>query len=416
MQPLRLALLGADEANLTDLADYQWLVGPEGNRWLEEFASPAEAPHILQQRLRKHLSAERARLVAQQLALRVKAEKKFGDLAAKMYFTDLSLQQSTDCWIANHKAARFVKDKETIDYCCGIGGDLMALANRANTTGWDRAPEMALFAEANLCAADLSETGSVSVGAVEGHPPSANSQWHLDPDRRADGRRSTHMEWHSPREATIKTWLAAAPNAAIKLAPATRLSSDGQQMAELEWISRGGECRQLVAWFGDLRQSPGNRRATLVTLGGSHSFVGNVETTAPKADEIGEYVFDTDPAIRAAGLTAALASELGATPLSEVAAYLTADKLLTHPLLSAFRVEEVLPLRVRDVAKHIQSKNLGEIEIKVRGVPVRPEELRKKLQLSGNDSATLLLTRHGKREIAILARRVSGVTSADSKM
>jgi hypothetical protein len=416
MQPLRMPLLKADEANLTDIADYQWLVGPEANCWLLDFAGIAEAPLIIQQRLRKQLSGERARLISQQLILRVKAEKKFGELAAKMFFTDLSLQQSTDRWIAAYKAARFVMDKETIDYCCGIGGDLMALANHAKTTGWDRAPEIALFAEANLHAAKLSETGSVSVGAVEDHPPSANVQWHLDPDRRTDGRRSIHMEWHSPDEATIKTWLATAPNAAIKLAPATRLSSDWQQMAELEWISRGGECRQLVAWFGELSQSPGNRRATVVALSDSYSFVGNLETIAPIADEIGEYVFDTDPAIRAAGLTSTLASALGASTLSEGAAYLTSNELLTHPLLSAFHVEEVLPLRLRDVAKHIQSKDLGEVEIKVRGVPVRPEELRKKLKLSGNDSATLLLTRHGKREIAILARRVSGVTSADSKM
>jgi hypothetical protein len=401
---------------LTDIADYQWLVGPEANRWLEEFVSSADAPHVLQERLRKHLSAERARLVAQQLALRVKAEKKFGTLAAKMFFTDLSLQQATDCWIANHKTSRFAKDKETIDYCCGIGGDLMALGNRVYTTGWDRAPEIALFAEANLRAANLSDRGAVSIGEVEEHSPSTNSQWHLDPDRRTDGRRSTHMEWHSPNEATIKTWLEIAPNAGIKLAPATRLSSNWQQMAELEWISRGGECRQLVAWFGELSQAPGKRRATLVTSNASHTFVGCEQTSAPIANEIGGYVFDTDPAIRAAGLTAALASALGASTLSEGAAYLTAGELLKNPLLSTFHVEEVLPLRFRDLVKHIQSRNLGELEIKVRGITVQPEELRRKLKLSGSGTGTLLLTRHGKREIAILARRVSGVTSADSKL
>jgi hypothetical protein len=52
----------------------------------------------------------------------------------------------------------------------------------------------------------------------------------------------------------------------------------------------------------------------------------------------------------------------------------------------------------------------------VRGASVQPEELRRKLKLSGRGFTTLLLTRHGKREIAILARRISGVTSGDSKM
>jgi hypothetical protein len=327
-----------------------------------------------------------------------------------MFFTDLGLQQSTDRWIAAYKAERFIERKEALDFCCGIGGDLMALANHAKTTGWDRDPIIALFAESNLRAANLSGTSSVSIGSVEEHPPVANSQWHLDPDRRTDGRRSTHMEWHSPDEATIRSWLASSPNAAIKLAPATRLSSDWQQMAELEWISRSGECRQLVAWFGELSQSLGSRRATIVTNDSSYSFAGSAEIIAPIANHISDYVFDTDPAIRAAGLTGALASELGASALSEGAAYLTSDVFFSHPLLSAFRVEDVLPLRFRELAKYLQSQNLGELEIKVRGVSVQPEELRKKLKLSGNESATLLLTRHGKREIAILARRVSGVT------
>jgi hypothetical protein len=413
LQALRTTPQKADEANLTDLADYQWLVGTEAERWLLEFAGSLEAPHVIQQKLRKNLPSERARLVAQQLVLRVKAEKKFGDVAAKMFFTDLSLQQSTDRWIAAYKAERFAKDKEIVDYCCGIGGDLIAFAAHSKTTGWDRSPEVALFAEANLRAANLVLTGSVSVGTVEEHPPATDSQWHLDPDRRTDGRRSTRMEFHSPDEATVRSWLQTARNAAIKLAPATKLSNDWQEMADLEWISRGGECRQLVAWFGELSQATGKRRATIVSLSGSHSFVGNAEAIPSIADQVGEYVFDTDPSIRAAGLTAALASELGASTLSEGAAYLTADELLKHPLLSAFRVEEILPLRVRDVVKQIQSKNLGQLEIKVRGVSVQPEELRRKLKLSGSESATLLLTRHGKREIAILARRVSGVTSDD---
>jgi hypothetical protein len=329
------------EVSLADLADYYWLVGDEAERWLLEFADSSDAPHVMQGRLRKHLSSERARLVTQQLLLRMKAEKKFGDLAHKMFFTDLGLQQSTDRWIAAYKAERFIERNEALDFCCGIGGDLMALANHAKTTGWDRDPIIVLFAESNLRAANLSGTSSVSIGSVEEHPPVANSQWHLDPDRRTDGRRSTYIEWHSPDEATIRSWLASSPNAAIKLAPATRLSSDWQQMAELEWISRSGECRQLVAWFGELSQSLGSRRATIVTNDSSYSFAGSAEIIAPIANHISDYVFDTDPAIRAAGLTGALASEFGASALSEGAAYLTSDVFFSHPLLSAFRVEGV---------------------------------------------------------------------------
>ena len=46
--------------------------------------------------------------------------------------------------------------------------------------------------------------------------------------------------------------LARNANAAIKLAPATKLPPDWIARCELEWISRDRECRQLVAWHGNL--------------------------------------------------------------------------------------------------------------------------------------------------------------------
>ena len=120
---------------------------------------------------------------------------------------------------------------------------------------------MAILAATNLHAWSRSESARVCLGSVEEHPPTLEQQWHLDPDRRADGRRSTHVEWHSPNEETIRTWLDTAPHGAIKLAPAAVLDADWQGRAELEWISHNRQCRQLVAWFGELGTAAGQRRA-----------------------------------------------------------------------------------------------------------------------------------------------------------
>ncbi len=364
-----------------------------------------------------------------------------------MFFTDLALQQATDRWIAAYKARRFHDDGPITDYCCGIGGDTIALAERSPTIGWDRAPEMALFAAANLRAWNYDAKGQVFVGAVEDHPPAAHEQWHLDPDRRSAGRRSTQIQLSSPNEETILAWLAAAPNGAIKLAPAAKPSAAWQSQAELacgaavpaaavvvrpsrlrqagetpapqvpaeyEWISRNRQCRQLVAWFGELAQSPGLHRATMVTANSYHSFVGDPKSLADVTDTVGDYVFDTDPSIRAAKLTGALAQSLNCAALTPGESYLTANAPTEHPLLSCFRVQEVLPLRIPAITKHLRSLGIGELEIKTRGVALSPEELRKKCKLSGTASATLLLTRQEKREIAILAEReYAGVTTVD---
>jgi hypothetical protein len=399
---------------LNDSADYQWLVGDEACQWLDEAAESIEPAHRLQERLRKFLTAERARLVVQQTELRRKGVEKFGDSAGRMFFTDLSLQQATDRWIAAYKASRFASEQAIVDYCCGIGGDLLALASQRSTTGWDRSPEMVIFAEVNARVWGRAESTRVCLGNVEDHPPTPDQQWHLDPDRRNDGRRSTHLEWHSPNEATIRSWLDVAPSGAIKLAPATVLAADWQARAELEWISHDRQCRQLIAWFGELAQSDGKHRATAIHGNQSHSFVGAENTTAEIAHEIGAFVYDTDPAIRAAKLTGALAASLACETLSPGESYLTADRKIEHPLLTGFRVIEILPLRLSNLVKHLQACNIGILEIKTRGVATDPKQVRSKLKLTGNRSVTLLLSKWGKREIAMLAKRIEASHLTDS--
>jgi hypothetical protein len=49
---------------------------------------------------------------------------------------------------------------------------------------------------------------------------------------------------------------------------------------------------------------------------------------------------------------------------------------------------------------------MGTLEIKKRGVDIDPAEFRKKLSLSGKDSATLILTRIGDERMALVAQRV----------
>jgi len=395
---------------LADLADYEWLTGPAAVPLFEELAQSAEPVHRQLSRLRKTLTAERARLVVGQLELRERAVTKFGDLAGKMFFSDLALQQSTDLWTARYKASRVPVAAAVADYCCGIGGDLLAFAERGPTTGWDRAPELALLATVNLAAIESQFASEVCVGQVEEQTPAPDEVWHLDPDRRTDGRRSTQIQWHSPGPELVEHWLTTSPAGILKLAPAATLPEAWSSEAELEWISRDRQCRQLVVWFGELATARGQRRATtLLSSSGQQlttaSFVGSPTSSAPLTSQVGKYVYDTDPAIRAARLTGAIAVEQGLFALQSGVSYLTSDLAVDHALLARFEVLDQLPLRVKTLSKHLQSLNIGQLEIKKRGVETDPEKLRRQLKLRGSESATLLLTRLGASEIALLARR-----------
>ena len=61
--------------------------------------------------------------------LRLRARAKF-DRAGRMFFTRSGLEQASAEVVARHRARRFDTAGPVADLCCGIGGDLIALAER----------------------------------------------------------------------------------------------------------------------------------------------------------------------------------------------------------------------------------------------------------------------------------------------
>jgi hypothetical protein len=387
-----------------DLDDWRWLVGGEAETWLAE-AAAIDDPLARVARLRKSLCAPRAALVAEQTLLRRKARVKFR-AAERMFFTAGALEQATDDLTAAYKAARFAPGAH-VDACCGIGGDLVALARRGPAAGIDRDPIRALLCEANLRTVPGSPT-AVLAEDVEPRHVADVAAWHIDPDRRATGRRTTRLELHEPSLETLEQLLSANPNAAVKLAPGADPPATWKERAEWEWISRGGECKQLVAWFGAPARDVGRRRATVVAEDGStHGLVGLPDVAVPTVETIGRYVFDCDAAVLAAGLVAAAAARWNLRALHAGSVYLTGDDLIKNdPALACFEVIDALPLDVRQVRGLLEARGVGRLEIKKRGVDVDVEKLRRALAMRGDGDGCLILARRGDRVTAILTRRV----------
>lgn len=410
---------------MAEFSDYSWLVGGAAATWLARLAGDPRRELQQLAALRRDLSAERSRLLVDQAALRRRAVAKFGVFAEKMFFTRVHLEQSTDLQLARYKAARFsaiaAEAPLVGDYCCGLGGDLIALAQIGPVIGWDRSPTARLLAEANLRAVvpeALGRTARVREADVENLTPAAREAWHLDPDRRPAGRRTSRVELYAPGPELVDRWLNAHPHGAVKLAPAAEAPAGWTERGELEWISAHGECRQLVAWFGALATVPGQRRATLIKtcddwtmLPGATTLTGLRNGTCVAVDAPGQFLFDPDPAVLAAGLLGALAERHHLHTLGAGGAYLTGDLPVADPLMSTFAVLDCLPLRVGEVARHLAARRIGRLEIKKRGVATDPEMLRRRLKLRGSGEATLILTRIDRREVAIVAQRMPGATA-----
>jgi hypothetical protein len=426
------------------LDDYRWLVGNEGRAWLariREIEAEVREPLRVAARLRKDLGMERVRLLLEQTELRRRAGEKF-PRAEEMFFTRKGFEQATDFWVAEYKAERVGGDVaargasemgassggEWADFCCGIGGDLMALGARGLARGVERDLVVALLAEANLEAVGVcGDVVAADMEEIVGAGMSGVLAWHIDPDRRPSGGRTTRVELHEPGPAVLRRLLDVSPNGAIKLAPAAVVSESWWGEAELEWISRGGQCRQLVAWFGALAEHAGRRRATVVRkgvsgqwsvvgeqeLGGEGrearrdvaTFVGEEDVECAVARRVGRFVFEPDAAVLAAKLEGDMARRNGLEPVAAGVAYFTGDALVEYSMLTAFEVMEVMPYRAAHLKQWLAERGIGRIEVKKRGVDLEPEKVRREIVGEGENAATVLLAKMGGRVRAIVARR-----------
>jgi SAM-dependent methyltransferase len=401
------------------LDDYRWLTGSEAEKCFAIADSLAAAGASLirvTQQLRAELPPARVHLLLQQRELRLKAREKFLH-AENMFFTPRGLEQATDAAVAAYKASRFPPDQTIADFCCGIGGDLLALARRGPVIGVDRDPVAVLLAEANAQAV-LDRVGTVAfrfeTTPVDSAMPicSEISAWHIDPDRRPGGGRTTQVKLHEPGPDVLARLLEVCPHGAIKLAPAADLVEQWWADAELEWISRRRQCRQLVAWFGRLAEHPGRRRATVIRNTSDFSpdiaatFVGEPNVEIALAPKIGRYVFEPDPAVLAAKLEGDLARKYEVSAVTPSIAYFTGDRPIRDAAFDGFEVLEVLPYHVREIKAWLTARHIGRLEIKKRDVPLEPDKVRRELAGVGDQSATVLLAKIGGRVQAIVVRRL----------
>lgn len=387
-----------------ELDDYRWLVGSEAAGLMRDVAESPQAELAMSKSLRKALSAARTRILLEQVELRRRARKKFS-LADRLFFERVALEQATDEWIASYKQSRFGPER-IADLCCGLGGDTMALAQGRPVVGFERDGVKCLLATANLEVADPQGSSTVVESDVEQARVEEFAAWHIDPDRRGDGRRSTTLVHHQPSAEFLTALLGRQPNGGIKLAPATDVDPQWEREAELEWISRQGECRQLVCWFGNMSRHAGQRAATIVAADGSwqQTIVGCANRPAPVA-ALASYLYEPDAAVLAAKLVGELAAKHSLGAIAPGSVYLTSDVLVADRALAAFAVEEVMPLDRKRLRSALRARGIGRLEIKKRGIDLDPERLRRELALQGDASATLIVTSLAGRGMAILATR-----------
>lgn len=387
-----------------DLDAFRWLLTDTGQRLLDRAGGLVDVdPLLAQTTLRREADAEHAAAALTQARLRVRAEAKFGDLAARMYFTPDGLEQATRLAVATHRAARLqaYAARTLVDLGCGVGGDLVAAARAGLTcAGVDLDPVRVAVAEANLAALDL--PGAVVVADATTVDPSPFDVAFADPARRgARGRTFDVDDWTPPwsfverllrRDSCVKV----APGIPHDLVPAG---------VEAEWVSDRGEVKEAALWSGGLATTA--RRATVIGDGGLATVT---DEDAPALGDgvdvrpVGRYLYEPDGAVVRAGLVTAVAAAVQGGLVDEHIAYVTGDAAYRSPLARGYEVLEELPYREKALRAALRERRIGTLTIKKRGVDVVPEQLRKRLALGGDEEGTLVLTRVAGAGTALLVR------------
>ncbi|MFD9814209.1 methyltransferase domain-containing protein [Streptomyces sp. NPDC059080] len=388
---------------MTDPDSFAALLTPEGQALLDALHDHDPADELATAtRLRRDHPASLVSAALGQARLRQRAAAKFGADARRMYFTPNGVEQSTRTAVAEHRAARLAAlgVRSVADLCAGIGGDALALARAGiRVLAVDRDPLACAAARANAEALGLAGLIEVRCADVTEADTAGYDAVFVDPARRtkARGGRIFDPEAYSPPLSWAIGAARTAPYAALKIAPGVPHDALPED-AETEWISDGGDVKEAVLWFGPTGAAsgapeavrPGGRRATLLPAG--HSLLG-ADLPDPEPGPVGDWLYEPDGAVIRAHLVADVARQVGGRLIDPTIAYVTADALTPTPYATAYALTDVLPFHVKKLRALLREREVGVAVIKKRGSAVEPEELRKKLKLSGRNSCTVFLTR-----------------------
>lgn len=347
--------------------------------------------------LRESYPPELVAAALTQQALRVAARAKF-TLASHMLFTRTGLEQASSELTARHAAARFAGAEVVADLCCGIGGNLVALAadpgHERRVAGVDADLTALEFARHNARVCAPSAAAGFVCADVRGMPLRGVDAVFIDPSRR-DARQRLAPGRYQPPLAWCLSLPGLVPRTGIKAAPGLRrdLVPPGW---ETEFVAVGRDLREALLWSPALAGPGVTSRATILPSGDCLTSssarpardLPQVPLAAP-----GAYLVDPNPAVTRAGLVADLARMLGAWQIDPMIAFLSSDEPRRTPFGRTLRVLESAPWHEKRFARRLRELDIGSADIRRRGLAGDVPAIHRRLGLRGRGAATIVLTR-----------------------
>lgn len=371
------------------------LQAEDGQRLLEELRvlAPTAATAIaVATRLRSSYPAELVGAAMEMTELRGRARDKFSRADA-LWLTRGGLEQATSEAIARWRARRFREVPAVADLCCGIGGDLIALAAGADdraVLAVDRDPVHLAMARANASVHDLGDRIAFREGNVREVDVSDRDGVFIDPARRTGSGRLSGGQSEPPL-----AWCVALAdrvgNVGIKTAPGIPRDLVPDHW-ELETIALGTDLKEAVLWSPGMAQAPSS--ATVIREDGVHRLRPvSGDRVLVRAPDAGENLLDPNPAVTRAGLVEDLARLTDAAKLDDQLAFLVTATEVSSPFARTLPIVASMPWHEGRVRQRLRELDAGPVDVRRRGLAGDVDAIAKRLRGTGVRPFTLAMTR-----------------------
>ena len=389
------------------------LMSPPGRELLERLRGEEVTPDralVLAGELRRTYPPPLVAAALTQQSLRMSGRAKFRHADA-MLFTRPGLEQASSEVAAARSAQRFAGFGTVADLCCGIGGNLAALAARTRVLAVDRDLTSLEFARHNAAACGAAHPVApvcADVRQLAGGRTRPGAVF-IDPARRSGDRRlrtgtsEPSLDWCL----NLPDWV---PAVGIKAAPGLphELIPPGW---EAEFLAVGRSLKEALLWSPALATA--SRRATILPAGDpgqpGDTLVPEPGSPVPVAAP-GDYLLDPNPAVTRAGLVEDLARRVGAWKIDPMIAFLAAGEPVATPFARTLRVLESMPWNEKQVARRVRALGITAADIRRRGLAGDVALIHRRLGLRANApaaagaaSAVIVMTRRDDKPWGLIA-------------
>ncbi len=334
-----------------------------------------------------------------QIRLQTRAKDKL-NMQEDCCFTETALEQSSSSVAAMLHASFFTDVQRVLEICGGIGSDTIALSGivrhvisieqdavhatmlRHNLHAHGRTNAVIFRGSAERWLGDLNLASFDAVFA--------------DPSRRDDTKRAIDGEDYQPALSFLKELSLKLP-VLVKVAPA--FDSQGGHWHRA-FVAVGNECKEQLLFHGF--DVPPLSVIDAVTR------ERWIPTDREYFDEIEpRYLIEPHNAIIRSGAVRQYFAELRARPIDPRIAYgLSEYRPSQSNWHQAFEIIEMHPFNKRLLQKKLDTLDFGPMtEIKKRGFPKLPEEIRSEYRFEGSTPGVLVLTRREDEHVMVFAKR-----------